>query len=153
MTNRQIRFPETSGTHKVVQVMIDDTLHVGFAPEHDRGHASILTKMLEENGYCTRRDDGRLYLSSRDSFVPAGEQRRVYELVTDQSAKGANWAPKIPALSGDGYQVIGMGKVDIDAEQRRAVFYGTSMSYGMGLDTLQLKQLEEIAGDWKVSWK
>ncbi|MBS3123217.1 hypothetical protein J4437_01140 [Candidatus Woesearchaeota archaeon] len=152
MTNIQATLPQISGTYKVVQVTIDDTLHVGFALEKEMGHASILTKILENNGYCTRRDDGRLYLSSLDSFVPAEEQeRKVYELVADKSAEGALWSTKIPALSGDGYRVLGMGKAEVDAAQKMVHFYGTSMSYKIGLDKNSIGQLEEIMGEWKLS--
>ncbi len=144
--------PNESGEYKVVQVTIDNTLHMGFSPTERwprRSHASILEHLLEENGYCTRYEDGRLFFRSKDEFIEGGEQRRIYELIEDLSATDpALWYTKVPALSGEGYKVHGMGKVDIDVPNKTAKFFGTSLSYGIGLNEDLIKLLEEQESGW-----
>lgn len=147
ITRLNANLPDESGEYKVVQVTIDGVLHMGFSSTERRpihSHSSILEHLLEENGYCTLLN-GKLFLMTKEEFVREGEQRRIYDLVEDQSSVSGI---KIPALSGDGYKVNGMGKVDINADQKSARFFGTSMSYEIGLDEDLLKLLEEQEIEW-----
>ena len=149
MTQSNINFPETDGTHKVVHVVIDKIDHFNFSSY--QGHARILTDILENNGYCTEQF-GQLYLMSQDRAVLAGEQRKLYSLIEDPSLKGTTLASLefgIPSLDGDGYQVIGMGHVDIDLSHKCAEFYGTSSSYGIGIGS-SVPFLKEKNKEWNI---
>ncbi len=151
--------PSDSGTYRVVQIRIDDILHMAFSTMGLPSHARILEDILEGKGYCTRYKDGRLYLRSQEAFVEDGEQRRVYELVQDCTIRDPGlWFTKVPALTGEGYTVHGMGKVDIvipriSPPRKSARFYGTSISYEIGLDENVLKQVREQSKDWIIDWE
>ena len=56
----------------------------------------------------------------------------------------------VPALSGERYKVYGMGKSQINVEQKEAYFDGISSDYMIIIDAAHLESLRPLVNDWKL---
>jgi len=72
------------------------------------------------------------------------------EGITYEPVFGRLSGENIPKISGERYQVLGMGQASIMPEDKTANFFGSSGDYGIGLDQNQLYQLRKQEKDWKI---
>ncbi len=165
MKELKTNFPEKSGEYGVVQLEMDSTQYLWTGARDSREdtvyhfsrHGGCLAYLLEEVG-------GRFGLYSRPGYPDLGlykkwtgrrptpeekEDPKTYNTVHDQD-RVMFWHGLIPAPSGDGYRVLGMGEVRIDIKKKTARFYGKSRSYNIGLDKEQLSLLERLNPDWNI---
>lgn len=153
MLELKTNFPQESGDYKVVQLEMDDGQYLWTIARG--GHARCLTYLLEEEGNrfgLYSENENRPYKKwCGGRFAKPEELTGIltYETVDDLSAP-ESWDEHIPAPQGDGYHVLGMGKVQIDVDGKTATFYGTSKSYGIGIDAEQLSLLRNLKFDWEI---
>ena len=143
----QTKLPEESGDYKVVQLEMDGSQYVQF--HERRGHANILTALLEKEGnrYTVHEKYGpRKIWEDRRVKPDEIEHCLAYETVPDLTDQET----KIPSLRGEMYNVLGMGRARVDGKSKTVVFYGTSMSYGIGLDLEQLTELQKEKPEWQI---
>lgn len=55
---------------------------------------------------------------------------------------------EVPAIEGDRYRVIGMGKAVVDVERKFVQFYGNSFHYGIGLERGYLAEMMRSNDEW-----
>jgi len=153
-TELKTNFPQESGDYKIVQLEMDDVQYLWTIVRG--GHARCLTYLLEEEGNrfgLYAEHENRPYKAWQGRFAKQEEQADMltYETIDDLAAQHLEfWNEHIPTLRGDGYQVLGMGKVRIDPDDKTATFYGISKSYGIGIGAEQLSLLRNLKPDWKI---
>ena len=161
ITNFPKKSSENDESYKVIQVKLDGHCYLWFS-EIDLtnlnismilkvgcGHAGTLAQLLEREG---RRfglyDDRKPFRVTEWRYATDAELMEpclLYYTVHDKLVQKL-----VPALIGEGYQVLGMGAAKINIEERIATFHDYSKSYGVGLDEEQLRLLLLLKPDWKV---
>lgn len=149
MTQLQTNLPEKSGEYKVIQASLDGKQYLWS--NHYYGHGDCLASLLETEGnrfglYSRHKQPFKM---SEDRFA---EPEELTDLLTYKTMQDPTTPLKmeIPVLDGEGYHVLGMGKVRINTEDRTIKFYGQSMSYGIGLYKEQIDLLKELKPDWDI---
>ena len=117
-----VNWPAASGEYKVVQVYVDGQSHLLFPRADKKRHAVMLVNMLNALQIPV------VQMTIQDEF----ETRTL------------------PALEGERYRVAGMGRATVDAQQRKAVFYGFSTDYGLYIDSEHLKEIRKLQPDWNI---
>ncbi|MEK6963389.1 MAG: hypothetical protein AABX70_03100 [Nanoarchaeota archaeon] len=155
MTSLKTNLPEQAGEFQIVQVEMDANLYLWFGRY---GHALCLASLLEKEGNrfgLFKEYDKRPFKWVSDRFAKPEELTDIltYETVRDLADPDIPdlEKPEIPALEGPGYRVIGMGRARIDVGKKTIGFYGSSMSYNIGINTEQLTLAERLKLDWKIS--
>lgn len=140
---------------KVIQVEMDGNQYLWLTTA---GHADCLTSLLENEGNrfgLYNEYQKRPFRRSQDRFAKREELSDIltYETVPDLAAPGSMGNVEVPALEGQGYRVLGMGKVRIDVGNKTAEFYGYSMSYQIDLYPRPIFLLKQLNPDWKIDLK
>ncbi len=149
MTSLKTNLPEKAGEFQIVQAEMDGNPYLWFGRY---GHALCLVSLLEGEGNrfgLYKKHDKRPLKMSSDRFARPEELTDIltYETVADLTDSKT----EIPALEGEGYRVLGMGRARIDVGRKTIDFYGSSMSYEVGINAEQLTLVERLKPDWKIS--
>ena len=115
---------EISGEYKAVLIRFEEKDYFILKEASKNLHAYILRDFLLENniGYKTRKN----------RLSPSFEV-------------------DIPELEGEKYKVIGMGKVEIFHDTKKANFYGKSLDYGLPFSDESISSIKNLMKDWEIS--
>ena len=158
MTPLKTNFPEETGEFKVVQAEMDGNQYLWFV-KSSLGHSICLTLLLEREGnrfgWYKGYEEKPLKMT-QDRVATSEELADIltYETVQDLADPDIPGLekPEIPALQGQGYRVIGMGKALIDKDKRTVVFSGQSMSYGIRINIEQLTLARQSQPVWQITF-
>jgi hypothetical protein len=127
-------WPEKSGEYKVVQIFFHGKAELLFQNETMRAHSRILENFLKKNEVPYETID----------TIPEEINRRK---LTPEEIEEKGWM--IPATHGREYNCPGMGKVNLDVENKIAYFGGSSVDYKIGIDRKHLSEIQKICSDYK----
>ncbi|MDO8660854.1 MAG: hypothetical protein Q7K43_03120 [Candidatus Woesearchaeota archaeon] len=150
-TRIHTNWPAKSGEYKLVQLEMDGKNYLGFG-ENGESHAIILTNLLEKEGNRWTRAYGGKYSFCRDKRLPDDFEGKEYNRVTDPSTPDSTLevTALIPALLGQDYKVVGMGKAVVNEEKKIAIINGKSTSYGIGVECSWIELIKEANPDWTL---
>lgn len=162
MTTLHMNFPVRSqNEYKVVQVEMDGAAYLWFNSNIEPmgplgcGHAATLGALLEKEGQrfgLYKYLGNKPFRVSENRFATDDDlgRIRIYHTIPDKlDPKNPDLSP-VPALQGDGYIVLGAGKVDLDLEEKAAHFHGRSLSYEIGLHAQHLELFRQAKPDWRI---
>ena len=95
-------------------------------------YASILEEVLT----ALEIPYGRMYVDSHPTGMVDMGQQRTRSLV--------------PSLKGENYVVIGMGFARLNAQKKKAEFYGRSEDYKLGINGTHLDLLKSFQPYWEI---
>ncbi|GEM_PF-2110789 len=146
MENIKTNLPNESRKYTFIQIEMDGDKYLWFGA---CGHAYTMTLLLEGPGdRCTLRN-GRPYSSTLDKFLDPDERRKTYQTMPDPLGGGLKFTPsEIPKHIGDGYELIGAGRADIDCESKKINLHDRSMSYNIGINEAQISLFKQQNPDW-----
>ncbi len=118
--------------------MISHIPTVNWPPEP--GEYKIVQIYLEEKPYL-RFNKFLFHSHILEDFLNETE-------IEFQTVLGKESSLPIPAIQGNGYHASGMGKADVNVEERKIRFYGESGDYGIKIDRQHLDAIRRLEPDW-----
>lgn len=64
-----------------------------------------------------------------------------------------NDSNRVPALKSEFYEVVGMGHAAVDAERKKAFFFGSSVGYEIEISKEHLRDIRLTEPNWGINYK
>ena len=120
----KVNWPDRSGTYKIIQLELDGTKYLRFPKDSlEFMHYAILKNFLEE-------------------------QKVGYNLIQADQGGGR----EIPSPIGERYKIVGMGKSEINLQDKTSRFYDISMDYKIGINEEHLESIKKDFPEWKFKY-
>lgn len=121
----KVDWPDKESLYKVVQIEANGEEHILIIGALRAYHSTMLGRFLEKRG-----------------LTP------VWREYKDIRGKTKN----LPSLEGEYYRVLGMGRTEINPEEKKAQFFGCSGDYNFPIDSSQIERLKRQYPDWDIEF-
>ena len=115
-----VNWPERSGEYRAVQLYVGDRPYLVLEEGENKFHAQILRSAL------------------------------VGLNLPFAAAIGQKTGRSVPSPEGNGYRAVGMGKVRVDIDSRKAKAFGESDDYRLCISVSHLDQIRALQPNWGI---